>query len=43
MLSNNYQLRLEKWRNDQLIEKVELSKIDIVYKVHKNATNIKLK
>lgn len=43
MLSNNYQSRLEKWRNEQSTEKVELSKIDIVYKVHKNANNIKLR
>lgn len=43
MLSNNYQSRLEKWRNEQLTEKVELNKIDIVYKAHKNANSINLR
>jgi len=31
MLSKNYQQRLEKWRNNQPTEEVELNKIDIVY------------
>ncbi len=43
MLSKNYQQRLEKWRNNQPTEEVELNKIDIVYKVHKNAKSINLK
>lgn len=40
MLNSDYQKRLEKWRNEQVVEEVALDKIDIVYKVHKDANII---
>lgn len=42
MKTKNYKKRLEEWRSKQEREEVDLSKIDIVYKIHKKAQYITL-
>lgn len=42
MLSGDFQSRLGRWRNEQSFEEVELDKIDIAYKIHKDANGIGL-